>query len=277
MQTATNITVLNKDSSCSRWLRSSARMKVVRRPNAQVAIDDAYIFVLVAASGLEEVADFVKEANRRHHLRALIVNADLDETWIGQMLDRADLRTLRNLLVHRAGQQPRRVLNAWRSGSQDDLIADALALPEALLVLTCALERIEVPWEQLRPLAGLSRDEREKFEVASDGSYIHWPAPDMHLDVEALRVIVDPRAKERARLERMRHAQNFGEAVAAVRKAAGLRQEDIDGVSARQLRRVECGEVFPRTATLGKMATAHGMSRAEYLDALARSQRAAVQ
>ncbi len=268
MQSTAQITVLNRDAACDDWLHASKRMKVVKRVTKQLAADPN-IFVMVAASRLTEVAEFVKDANRRHHLRGLLVHADLDERWIGQMLDRAQLRTLRNLLVHRGGEQPSRVLNAWRIGAQTELIADAVALPESLLALSCAMERLEVPWSEIPPLADLECDQRGAFEISSDGSYIHWPESDVHLDLEALRVVVDPEAKERARLDRLRHAQRFGEAVVALRKAKGLRQQDIEGVTDRQMRRIEAGEVFPRLATLDKLAAAHAMTRAAYLDELA--------
>ena len=60
--------------------------------------------------------------------------------------------------------------------------------------------------------------------------------------------------------------------MATLRKAAGLTQAALADVTARQIRRIEAGEVFPRVSTLAKLAEAHGQSTAGYLDALAREQ-----
>ena len=117
-------------------------------------------------------------------------------------------------------------------------------------------------------LARLPVDERAGFEIADDVSYLHWPASDVHLDLDALRVAVDPKARDAPRVDRLRRDERFGKAVARVRERAGLRQEDIPGVSARQVRRIEAG-AFPRAATLEKLAEAHGMGVKGYLDLVA--------
>lgn len=269
MQTATTLTVLNRDPACADWLRPSGSMTVLQRPDVDAALSETHVIVIALASELEQVAEFVRKANRRHHLKALLVHADLDERWISQMLDRADLRTLRNLLVHRGHEQPRRVLDAWKIGSQDVLLADAVALSDRLIVLTCALERLEVPWTAVRALGDMKKEWRTQFEIASDGSYIHWPDADVHLDVEALRVAIDPKAREAARLQHQRRGKGFGRAISRLRRKQEIRQTDIPGLSARQVRRIENGEVFPRVSSLEKLAKAHGMDISNYLDELA--------
>lgn len=273
MLTCPPITVLDHDLACTGWLRSSPELRVLKKPSKETAAEAKAIFVLVAASRLGEVAEFVRSANQRHHLRGLLVHADVDAAWIGQMLDRADLRTIRNLVVHRGGEQPRRILNAWRMGAQDELIADAVALADRLLVLSCAMDRVEVPWAELRKISAVEPTDWGPFEIASDGSYLYWPRPDLHLDLSALRQIVDADARAAARLERARSQEGFGSAVSTLRKAAELNQSDIEGVTARQVRRIEAGEVFPRVTTLAKLAAAHGLSTNEYLDGLAHEQR----
>ena len=272
MNNPTLLTVLNHDAACSVWLRPSKAVKVIRRPDLEVIADAQNIFVLVVASQLSKVADFVKAANRRRSLRGLLVHADLDSKWIGQMLDRADLKTLRNLLVHKTTAQPERIIAAWKMGAQDDLIVDAVVVGNNLLVLSCAMERVELPFASIPALADLAPKNRTAFTVASDGSYLHWPEDDIHLDLEALRVLVDPKAKQQAMAERLRHDQQFGSAIAALRHKHGLRQSDIPEVSARQVRRIEAGEFFPRTGTLNKLADAHGLSLGDYLNAMAQHQ-----
>jgi hypothetical protein len=131
------------------------------------------------------------------------------------------------------------------------------------------MERLEVPWGDIGALQGVGSAERNRFVVSSDGSYIHWPGPDVHLNLESLQMEVDPGARDEARLERLRQARGLGAAVAALRAIKGLRQVDMEGVTARQVRRIEAGEVFPRLSTLAKLAAAHRMTRADYLDSLA--------
>ena len=269
MSVANHLHVLVQDPSCGAGLRSSRALKVLRRPDMAVAKGAVNIIVIVAASKLPKVGEFVREANRRHHLKALLVHADLDERWIGQLLDRAQVRTLRNLLVHRGDEQPRRILGAWRMGAQGKLIADAVALPERLLVVSCALERLEVPYSRVSSLDQMPAQERAEFEIDPDGSYLYWPKADVHLDLDSLRFAIDEGAKERARLDAIRRNERIGAAIGALRRSDGISAGEIDGISDRQMRRIERGHSVPRSATLEKLAGAHEMVLNDYLDSLA--------
>src|SRR5436305_11820953 len=71
------------------------RFRVLHRPNRQTAERGRNIFVLVPASELPSVAEFVSIANRRHQLRALLVIDDVQPSSIPQMFDRAGLRMMR--------------------------------------------------------------------------------------------------------------------------------------------------------------------------------------
>lgn len=264
------LSVIDRDPDCTRWLRTTKRVPVVRHLDPVDAAPDAPVLVLARASELAEVAPLARNANAHHRLRGLLVHADVDPAWLGQLLDRAGLRTVQRLLVHRGPRLVQRVIEAWKHGSQDVLIADAIALPHSLLVVTCALERIEVPWAAGAALRAVPTRERGRIEIAEDGSYIHWPWVDVHLDVEALRIMVDPAARQRALVDQVRHMRAIGEAIATLRARAGLRQSDVPGLSPRQVRRIEAGEVVPRASSLAKLAGAHGMPANGYLDALAR-------
>ncbi|MBI5488784.1 MAG: hypothetical protein HY905_15725 [Deltaproteobacteria bacterium] len=271
MENAVPMTVLMRDPGCAGTIRSAGSMRVVRSADAAGVNGTHNVFVLALASELGGVTEYVRRANQRHVLRALLVRADVEPRWVAQMLDRADLRTLRNLLVHRGPELPRRVLGAWRLAAQDDLIADATVVKDMLFVLSCALERFELPFARLPALAAIPPKDRAQLEVADDGSYISWPSADVHLDIEAVRVALDPAARDRALHQKLVHDRRFGLAVAKLREVKGLRQSGVGGVSARQLRRIEAGEFFPRLDTLKRMAAAHGMKLAEYLDALAQT------
>jgi hypothetical protein len=272
MRSETRLTIVNRDPVCSKWLRATSAVTVLKHPVLKKAHEAQNIFVLVRASGLGEVAAFVREANRRNQLRALLIHADLEERWIGQMLHRANLRTLRHTHVHRDHLLPCRVLKAWEFGCQDILIADAVALADRLIVLTCDLNRLEVPWNSISVLSRMKPEKRADFQVDSDGSYLHWPDGDIHLGIEAFREAVDPVFREAALRREQISLEQFGRAIAMLRERHGVRQGAIPGLSSRQVRRIERGEGFPRVSTLEKLAGAHVLSLNEYLDRLARLQ-----
>jgi hypothetical protein len=101
-----------------------------------------------------------------------------------------------------------------------------------------------------------------------DGSYLHWPGPDIHIDLDAIRVAKDPSALTEAIVEKARHDNRYGAAIAVVRLAAGLKQSDIEGLSERQVRRIEKGEGTTSEA-LRLLAAAHCMKLDDYFKAVA--------
>ena len=61
-------------------------------------------------------------------------------------------------------------------GAQHQLIGDARVVGDRLIVVvSCAMERIEVGFTDVPALARLPLEERWGFEIADDGSYLHWP------------------------------------------------------------------------------------------------------
>ena len=230
------------------------------------------VLVLAAASELPHLASFLHSANSRHHLRALLVRDDEPE-WIPQLLSRANVRALRNMLVT-SGEDvevPRRVLLAWALGAPGELIADARVIGEGerLLVVSCAMDQTELPFEAVPALARMPAGERSRFEVAGDGSFLHWPASDVDLDLEAIRYYTDEAYREGADRERLIRERQFGAAARAVRQRHELRQTDVEGLSARQVRRIEKGESYASTGALEKLSAAHGLETDEYLDEVA--------
>ena len=157
-------------------------------------------------------------------------------------------------------------------GAENELIAEASISGGTLFVLSCALERLEVPVRKIPALARRRAEDLTALEVSPDGSYVHWPKGDVHLDLGSLRYVVDPAWRVKTDAERVGHDARFGEAVRAVRVAHGLAQGAIHGLSARHLRRVESG-VFPKIATLRVLARAHGMDLDRYLTAVAKAAR----
>lgn len=269
MSHVSEVTVIAQDPTSSGWLRPSGTVHVARRALPHLAEKGHNFLVLTLASELSEVAEFVSIANKRHQLKGLLVHLDMDATWIPQILDRANLRALRNCLVHSEAGIPQRVVEAWRCGAQDDLLAAVTVTDKNLLALTCALERLEVPIDAITPLKKLNKAQRNNFQVAPDGNYVYWPDADVHLDLDALRVAVDPKYRAQADLVRTKHLEDLGGRVRRVREAHALRKSEVAGVSDRQLRRIEAGEFLPRVDTLEKLAAAHGLHVTDYLNELA--------
>ncbi len=269
MATATQPHLLVRGSEAKRYEKLG--IEVSSELSERAAEEILNLFVLVSPLQLCDVAGVVKAANRKKHLRGLFVEQGRDPHWVTAMLDRADLRTLKNTLVHSDPQVFERVLNAWSMEAQDQLVADATVQEEVLFIRTCALETIEIEMRQLKPFKKAKSEEMLHFEVASDGAYVYWPRLDVHLDVETVRIAKDPDLQEKYRRERIENDRRLGQAIRELRKKAGLRQKDIDGVSARQVRRIENGEARARTKTLRCFAEAHEMGLNDYLNEIAES------
>jgi hypothetical protein len=265
---ASEITVLVHGPGSEELLPKEKGLHVVRHPRLQIAERALNVFVLVTATGLPDVSDFVSVANRRHQLRALFVRDDTNARWLPHWFERAGLRTLRNTLVHSDATVPRRVLTAWLHGAQNELIADASAAGDQLFVISCALDRYEVPFDKVPAMKFIPKAQRSTFEVDEDGSYIHWTGPDIHVDLDAIRAVINPEWRAKAEVAKATRNQRYGAAIAKLRAAKGLKQSDIEGLSDRHVRRIEKGEGTTSEA-LRRLAKAHGMTLDKYLEDVA--------
>lgn len=264
------VTVLMQGKDFDRAIPRSLSATILRKPDMKVAESATNLFVFSAATRLSSVEEFVQAANRHHHLRALFVKEDVDPKWLPQMLSRANLRMLRNVIVHSGPEVPMRVMFAWQAGAQERLIANAVLSGDKLFVVNCALEQLEVSFSEIRALMDIPVEDRGSFEIAEDGSYIAWPKSDVHIDMDTIRASVDKEFREQHEAMKLVADRKFGEAVSALRKRAGLRQSDIEGLSERQVRRIENGE-RPKVASLRLLAETHGMALNEYLKTVART------
>lgn len=263
------MTVLVQDRENEDFITHAKSMQVLQTSDLQGLESALNLFVLTSATGLPEIADIVRSANQKHHLRVLFIREDLDSKWLPQMFDRANLRVMRNTLVHANADLPKRVINAWAMGAQEQLIADAIVIGEHLLVFSCSMEKFEVPFLSLPALNRIPADERSSFTIADDGSYLYWEGADIHLDLDAFRCATDPEWKQKFESLKSEHNQVFGKAIATLRKKHKLRQSDIIGLSERQVRRIEQGEGSTKIDTLRLFAKAHGIDLDDYLDAVA--------
>ena len=264
-----DISVLDYGKNAKPMVFNSKRIHSFRY-SKDVNIDLAHnVFVMANARELEEIADFVRRANESKKLRAIMVRQDTHQNWITQLLAKADLRTLRNMIVHSGRDVPRRVLTAWQYGAQDQLIADAAVFDDRLYVLNCALKRYEISFESIKSLARIPKKDRDNFIISEEGSHISWTKYDVDLDLDSIRVVVDPVAARKAQVKKLAHDKRFGGAIARLRKAKGLLQNQILGLTDRQVRRIEAGE-HVTLKSLEILAKAHGMLLNQYLNEAAR-------
>jgi hypothetical protein len=225
------------------------------------------LLVITSATRLSDFAPFITEANNANRLQALLVRSDVEPEWVPFMLQRAGLRTLRNTLVHSGGALPARMLRAWASNLHRDSVAKATVVQDRLIVISCALEVFEIGFDELAALARIPPELRPRFEIDEDGVFIHWPVPDVHLDLEDIRLVRDPRRKARAQALKAAHDTTFGAAVRKLRQSRGIKQTDVPGLSARHVRRIEGGYV-PGEDAIDALAAAHGLDADDYLNEL---------
>lgn len=240
---------------------------VFRKPDFQ-KIKCRDIFVLTSVTDLPVVTEFVHAANRRNHLRTLFIREDDNAQLLPQLLHEANLRMSQHILVHSDRDVPKRVLTAWSLGCPDQLIARAQVIDGELFVMDCDHTLFRVRFEEMPVLARISVNQRSDFTISSEGSYVHWPDADVHIDLDAIRYVKDKAWRQKKDRERLMYDARFGEAVAILRKKHGLNQSDIQGLSERQVRRIEKGE-RTKADTLAVLAKSHGLSLKDYLDGIA--------
>ncbi len=269
MSSKQTMTVLVQDRENENLVSRSKSLQVLHLSDVKGLDSALNLFVLTSATGLPEIADIVRNANQKHHLRALFVRADIDSKWLPQMFDRANLRVMRNTLVHVTSEIPKRVINAWAMGAQEQLIAEATVIGDLLLVVSCRMEKFEISFSSLPALKRIPYDERSDFTIADDGSYLYWESADIHLDLDAFRYVTDPEWKQKFNALKATHDRVFGKAIATIRKKYKLRQSDIIGLSERQVSRIEKGDSSTKIDTLRLFAKAHNMEINDYLEAVA--------
>jgi hypothetical protein len=225
------------------------------------------IFVVATAVELPVLADFVKNAHEHKRLRGLLIRQEKYQNWIPQVLHRANLRLLSNLLVHSNNAVVRRVLTAWSYGAQQHLISDAAVIGDRLLVRDCALNQYEIAFDDIRALSRIPIRKRTDFVVAGDGTRISWNEYDLDINLESVKSAIDPAPSRKVSLE---HDKLLGAAIKRLREQHGLRQYEIPGLDERHLRRIESGAQRVTSKCFEQLAQAHGMQIKDYLNTLGR-------
>ena len=170
-------------------------------------------------------------------------------------------------------QAVRRMIDARSEGAEDRRIASVLIEGKKLVVWSCEPKLYEVPASEIPALARMNAEHLGQFELNESGSCLHWDEGDVDLNLDGIRYHIDPKVRREQDRASRKEAERYAGAIRMLREEYQLAQTDIPGLTERQVRRVEQGESTPRSGTLQKLASAHGVSLDQYLKELAKKSR----
>jgi hypothetical protein len=150
-------------------------------------------------------------------------------------------------------------------------IIDAYLAGDSFFVRGPKHRMLHVPVNSIRALSGQPRAVLRNFLIDPDGSFVHWPDLDVHLGWNQFLQAVDPEELRKAQQRTEGYNKRYGAAIRKLREEAGLSQSMIEGLTERQLRRIEQGECRATRAALGTLAKAHGLAVNNYMDRLSKA------
>lgn len=218
------------------------------------------VVIVSKASGLCAVSGFIRDINDKNHLKGLFIRPDVKAELLPKLMHESGVSTLKYTFIHHNPEALHRLLHAWNVGAPDKLIADASAADDTLFVVSCSFKFYKIPFAELPALRKISLENHRTFEIDEDGSFLHWPHDDIHIDIETLEYHTNPEYRKKADLKRLQYNRQFGDSLKRLRKESGLHQRDIPGLSARHVRRIENGETPVTADALEKIVAALGMS-----------------
>lgn len=165
----------------------------------------------------------------------------------------------------------RRICFACGKNEARGSIIDAYLTGEVFHVLGPKHRILHVPVDKLPPLKDLSREVLRAFEVDPDGSFVHWPGPDIHLGWTQFLQAINPEELRKARQQTEGFNSRYGAAIRKLRVKAGIPQSRVEGLTERQVRRIEQGECRATSAALKALAAAHGLDANHYMDQIAKA------
>jgi hypothetical protein len=157
-----------------------------------------------------------------------------------------------------------------RNGGRGGII-DAYIIGDRIFVRGPKHRMLHIPIESIGALKGQPEAAVRNFVIDPDGSFLYWPELDVHLGWNQFLYAVDPDELRKAQQRSAGFNERYGAAIRKVREAAGIKQSKIDGLTERQLRRIEQGESRATTAALTALAKAHGLDANAYMERLAKA------
>ena len=167
----------------------------------------------------------------------------------------------------------RRIVLSRRTGAEKELIASASIDDAKLVVWSCEPRRFEVPVSEIPALQKIPTHALTKFELSASGSRLRWPDADVDVNLDTIREHADPEVRREHEVHARQEASRYADAIRRFREERGLKQSDIEGLTDRQVRRLEEGDTVPQIDTLRRLAAAHGMTIDNYLRELAKRSR----
>lgn len=227
--------------------------------------------IILSLNEILELESLKNEPNFKNRMKGLLIKEDLEyKNIFSSLLESLKLKSFLNRTIDFSSEEElRRIVRAWNIGAQKDLISSFEVISEDLLyVKTCDFNKFFVPVKNLKSLTGLSKEQLQNFELDEDGSYVHWPERDIHLDLENFRDAIDPHSKVRSKVKNLKYDKAYGKSMKLVREELGLTQLDL-GLSDKQIRRYESGLSRPSFKSIQIIADAAGIEVQDYLDRVA--------
>ncbi|MBP0019335.1 MAG: hypothetical protein J7647_17500 [Cyanobacteria bacterium SBLK] len=252
--------------------RNNENVKILRRFLGEKILNTKNLFIFTSATALftafSKIDSIMDRATEHGNLRGWLIRSDDPTPIPSQIFARKDYKF--SPIIHSDIDITKRIAMSWQANAQEQLIATAIVMNDVLQVYDCALNQWNIPFLDLPALAKIPSKCRTEFEIDEDGSYLYWSCVDLHIDMETLRATVDPKLKDKLEQEKLLRDRLFGRAVATVRKQYKLRQIDIQGLSEKQVRRIEQGK-SQKLSSLQKLAEAHQMTVNNYLETVAQT------
>jgi len=200
----------------------------------------------------EQVAQWMRRTNIRAENRLHIVRVeDLDTLKLSELLGR--------------------VCSAFQPENTRGSIVDACLGGDMLFVRGPKRRMLHVPMDKVSSLRGQPRNVLLNFRIDPDGSFIHWPDIDVHLGWNQFLQVVDPTELHKSQQRSADFNRRYGVAIRKHREEAGFSQSKVEGLTERQLRRIEQGECRATTAALTALAKAHGVDVNTYMERLTKA------
>lgn len=231
------------------------------------------IFVHWADSVDDEYVTHFKKYRRRVN-KLLLLNRWLSSDAVFHSLLDLMVRKWERFYVADDTDQDQTQKLLWRLflglGSEEGkTILNATIEGDCLNVVSSDFDKLVVPFSKLKELLRSSDDRLRNIEIDEDGSFVFWPELDVHMGWEQFHQLLDPPTALRAKQRSGEFNHRYGRAIRSLRESKGLRQTDIEGLTARQVSRIENGESRATPSTIQKFAKAHGLTPSRFMAAVA--------
>lgn len=255
-------------------VRSRVRIARLREkpPKAKTDASSSVVGVSRLADLNDEVVESLKAANVDKQIvfiRDMPVEAMTSRLMALKIRKSGRLHIASKANKNLEAQLIQRLIGSLTESADNQPIVDAWIEENELVLLSASFDRMAVPHSKLVRFLGDERADFERFEIDEVGCFIYWAHADVHLGWKQLEQLIDPTKAIKDQEKTNRFKTKYGQAIRTLRELAGLKQSEIHGLTDRQLRRIEHGELMASTKALKSLASAHRMEIAEYMSRLA--------